>query len=232
MFGWATDLTTTRHAVGLPAVVAHMTDLHLDRVAVRPAAVRRALDLAGVQVVALTGDFFDRHYLPAALDEWIDALGARPTVAVLGNHDFRLGAGHRRALEGQLDRRGIALLRNAAATVGGVRFWGLDDPVTWHCQETAPEGPADLVLAHSVDLPFPLDALPAPLLCGHYHGGQVRILPGRLLARFVLRRERLALEQGILSGWTPDGRAYIGRGIGMSHMKVRLFAAPEIAVFT
>ena len=231
LLGLATDLEVTRHRIGLPARVAHMTDLHLDRVAIAPERVARALDAASADIVAITGDFFDQRYLPDRLDRWLDACSGRPVVAVFGNHDYRLGGPGRRALERQLLGRGAAVLRNEAATVAGVRFYGLDDPVTWHCREEAPEGPADLVLAHSVDLPFPLAELPAPLLCGHYHGGQVRILPPRLLARLVLRHERLALDRGILAGWTPDRRAYIGRGIGMSHMKMRLFSAPEIAVF-
>lgn len=230
MLGMAGDLEVTRHRVGLPAVVAHLTDLHLDRVRVRPEAVAAAIDAAGAAVVAITGDFFDSRYLPERLIAWLDALGPRPVVVVPGNHDHRLAEPGRSQLFALLDER-TTLLQNDAAKVGGVRFYGYDDPVTLRARVAPPPEAADVVLAHSVDLPIPLDALPAPLLCGHYHGGQVRVLPGRLLARLVLRHERLALGQGILSGWTPDRRAYLGRGLGMSHLAFRLLASPEVAIF-
>jgi len=231
VFGMAWDLEVTRHALGLPATVAQMSDLHLDRVCIAPARVATALDRAGAEVVVLTGDFFDTEYLPDRLEAWLDALGGRPCAAVLGNHDYRLGTAGRRDLVGRLEARGIRVLRNEAATVGGVRLYGLDDPVTWHAQEEPPADPCDLVLAHSVDLQFPVAQLPAPLLCGHYHGGQFRFAPNWVIARLVLRREPFALATGILSGWTPDRRAYIHRGLGMSHISARLRSAPEIAVF-
>ena len=230
VLGMAGDLEVSRHRIGLPAVVAHLSDLHLDRVRVAPERVAQALDREGAEVVAVTGDFFDSRYSAAALDRWFAAFGGRPVVTVPGNHDHRLREASRTALFAYLAARST-FLRNAEATVGGVRFYGYDDPVTFRARPAAPPPGVDLVLAHSVDLPVPLDTLPAPLLCGHYHGGQVRILPPRLLARLVLRHERLALEQGILAGWTPDRRAYLSRGIGMSHLPVRLFAAPEVAVF-
>jgi uncharacterized protein len=230
VLGMAGDLEVTRHRIGLPAVVAHLTDLHLDRVRVAPEAVAAALDAAGTAVVAITGDFFDARYRPDRLLRWLEALAPRPIVVVPGNHDHLLAEPGRSALFAILRER-TTLLRNAAATVGGVHFYGYDDPVTRCARTQPPPTPVDLVLAHSVDLPVALDTLPAPLLCGHYHGGQVRVLPGRLLARLVLRHERLALERGILSGWTPDRRAYLGRGIGMSHVTFRLFASPEVAVF-
>jgi predicted MPP superfamily phosphohydrolase len=229
VFGSARDLEVTRHRIGLPRRVALLTDLHLDRTAVEADRVAAVLDDVGAEVVALGGDFFDHRYLPERLDAWLAALGGRPAVAVLGNHDYRLGEEALAALVARLEPR-VAVLRNAAATVGGVRVFGYDDPVTERAPAVPPDQAVDLVLAHSPDLPVPLAALGAPLLCGHYHGGQVRVLPPRLLARLVLRREPLALR-GVLSGWTPDGRAYISRGLGMSHAAVRLFAPPEVAVF-
>lgn len=230
MLGMAHDLEVTRHRIGLPAVVAHVTDLHLDRVRVAPEAVGAAIDRAGAAVVAVTGDFFDSRFRQDSLEAWFRAFGSTPVVTVPGNHDHRLREPARSSLFAFLDDHST-LLRNAAATVGGVRFYGYDDPVTHRAALAPPPAGTDLVLAHSVDLPIRLERLAAPLLCGHYHGGQVRILPGRLLARLVLRHERLALERGVLSGWTPDRRAYLGRGIGMSHMALRLFAAPEVAIF-
>ena len=230
MLGMASDLRVTRHRLGLGAVVAHLTDLHLDRVRVGPERVRAAIDAGGARVVAVTGDFFDSLYDAARLVRWLDALAPLPIVVVPGNHDYRLPEPARADLFARLEEH-TTLLRNAAASVGGVRFYGYDDPVTLRAAKAPPPGPVDLVLAHSVDLPVPLETLGAPLLCGHYHGGQVRVLPGRLLARFVLRHERLALERGILAGWTPDRRAYLGRGVGMSHLTFRLFASPEVAIF-
>jgi predicted MPP superfamily phosphohydrolase len=230
VFGMAGDLEVTRHRLGLGVRLALLTDLHLDRTAITAERVARVLDAAAVEVVALGGDFFDRRYLPDRLDLWLDALGRRPAVAVLGNHDHRLAPGVRAALVARLEAR-VVVLRNEAAEVGGLRVFGYDDPVTQRAAPVVPASPMDVVLAHSVDLPVPLAALPAPLLCGHYHGGQVRVLPGRLLAHLVLRREPLALATGQLAGWTPDRRAYIGRGLGMSHVAVRVRSAPEIAVF-
>ncbi len=230
MWGMAGDLEVTRHDLGLGIRVAHLTDLHLDQVRITPERVRRALLDARVEAVVVTGDFFDRRYDPVTLTRWLKVLEERPSVCVLGNHDYRLSPPRLRDLVHILEAR-MPILRNEAARLGPLRVFGYDDPVTRRASRALPPPRTQLVLAHGPDLPVPLAALGAPLVCGHYHGGQVRILPPRLLARLVLAHEPLALRRGILAGWVDGRQAYISRGLGMSHFPVRFRSAPEIPVY-
>lgn len=177
----------------------------------------------------MTGDYFDRRYIEAELIALLDAVSPYPIVSVLGNHDYRLPpAAHARLIE-KLKSRG-GLLRNQVAKIAGLTVYGMDDPVTGRAAQTVP--PVDLVIAHSPDLPMARSEVPARLiLAGHYHGGQVRILPPRLLAALFLRDDPLA-RRGQLEGWFPGGPPpmYVARGLGESGLSFRLFCPPEIAV--
>jgi predicted MPP superfamily phosphohydrolase len=232
VLGTAWELSVRRHRLNLPRRCALLTDVHLDRLWVGAGRLARALDREGVEVVLLGGDYFDRPraFHAERLDRFLrQVLGGRPALAVLGNHDHRLGP--RRIELVQVLSRHSTLLRNAVGQALGLCVYGYDDPVTLRAARALPPRGVHLVMAHSPDLPVPVSALPAPLVCGHYHGGQVRILPRRLLARVALRHEPLALEEGVLEGWAAGGRVYVSRGLGMSHVSWRWGAAPEVAVF-
>jgi predicted MPP superfamily phosphohydrolase len=230
MLGGRRDLEISYHDAPWSVRIAHLTDLHLDCTGVGPQRIGDALSRIEPDLVVMTGDYFGRRVMPAALDALCAVLSPYPVFSVLGNHDHTLPERDRARLIGTLSAR-AGLLRNQTANYGDLVVYGMDDPVTRHAASECPK--ADLVLAHSPDLPMPLREVPAALvLCGHYHGGQVRVLPPRWIARLFLPRDPLA-RQGHLSGFMPGGppARYVSRGLGESGIGLRLFCAPEIAVF-
>ncbi|MGI8965614.1 MAG: metallophosphoesterase, partial [Limisphaerales bacterium] len=116
-----------------------------------------------------------------------------PTFACLGNHDGGRWASKYRGfkdteiVQGLLKRAGIILLQNAAQTVG-VRDWnltlvGLGDawaremlPEIAFAQVTINQGDGTIVLSHNPDTKTELQSYEWDLmLCGHTHGGQIRL---------------------------------------------------------
>jgi uncharacterized protein len=87
------------------------------------------------------------------------------------------------------------------------------------------------VLAHGPRTALKLEQLDRPSLClsGHTHGGQIYIpiFTPLILATFVhepFLRGRYALAGGV--------QLYVNRGIGMSGIRVRMNAPPEVTLAT
>jgi predicted MPP superfamily phosphohydrolase len=249
-------LEVTRRTIrlsGLPPAleglrVLHVSDLHWhpgsELARMLPAlAARLAYDVA-----VYTGDFIDD-------DGGIAAIGAilgqmprdRPSFAVMGNHDhLRRGFTGNRAtsawpndierLRASLQRLGITVLDNAARPLGSDRFYvaGVDDYTTAHDDLDAalgpvPPGAATLLLSHNPDIVFGLGARrPDLILCGHTHGGQIRLpLVGAVVTHSALpRRYAMGLVQ---YGGVP---LFVTRGVGYSGLDLRLNCPPEVAVLT
>jgi len=159
-----------------------------------------------------------------------------PTVAVLGNHDWRqFGA----RVWNALTAAGIPVLENDSIAIpdrrGTFHVAGLADlrsrrPDAVAALERVPEGEPVLMLAHDPDL-FPLVPDRVSLtVAGHTHGGQIALpaRPGRLprnLAEFISPFHRGLYRDG-------DATLYVNRGLGFTGQRIRLFTAREIAVLT
>ena len=184
-------------------------------------------------IVALTGDFvtYSRANIePAA--EILSKLRARYGVyAVLGNHDFRVGA---EAVASALRRHRIEVLRNAHASLhlGGERFCvaGVDDygygaDLHKALRGVSPET-ATMLLAHNPRIISHAARHRVGLvLSGHTHGGQVNLpLLGSLYGRSP---ERLRYKVG----WDrlEATQIYVTRGVGTIVLPWRLRCPAEIA---
>ena len=134
-------------------------------------------------LIALTGDFVT--YSKASIEPVAEILGglrARAgVVAVLGNHDFRVGAD---AVERALRRQRIQVLRNRHRLLhrGGASLYlaGVDDYGYGADMERAlrgiPERAATVLLAHNPRLLTAAACRGIGLvLSGHTHGGQVNV---------------------------------------------------------
>jgi predicted MPP superfamily phosphohydrolase len=230
--------------------VAHLSDFHaggrgassrlLERA--RAAALRFKPDL-----IALTGDYYDSSTsvtLHGLFDRWPAGV---PVLAVTGNHDVYRGAARLDAIVTQLKAGGVQVLRNdaVAVPVRGRPAWivGVDDPFTRHADEAAafarlPSGEAALLfLTHS---PASIAALASSrawiMLCGHTHGGQIRVLPsGRtpftpLLRRLIEdgpRREP-EIHRGI--HLIDDTVVVISDGLGTSQIPLRFRTRPQVVL--
>lgn len=225
--------------------IAQISDFHMgtwmnrDRLAHVVALVnQQAADL-----IAITGDFVS-YEVDAPLREMaapLQQLAAPDGVfAVLGNHDYYTGEQDK--VRAALRSFGIVELRNdlhtirrgnAALTLAGVDdcYDGMDDldqlTARLACNGRPP-GPI-ILLAHEPDLAERAAAagLFALQLSGHSHGGQV-ILPG--LGMLYLPRLARKYPRGLyhLNGMM----LYTNRGLGTSHLQIRVNCPPEITVFT
>jgi len=183
-------------------------------------------------IVVLTGDFvtYSRANIePAA--EILSRLRARYGVlAVLGNHDFRVGAD---AVTAALRRKRIEVLRNQHITVqfGGSSLYvaGVDDygygADVRRAVRGIPRDAATILLAHNPRIIHLASRHGVSLvLSGHTHGGQVNLpLLGTVYGRSP---ERLRYK----IGWDRLGatQIYVSRGIGTIVLPWRVRCPAEI----
>jgi predicted MPP superfamily phosphohydrolase len=228
---------------GLEGVrIAQLSDLHVGPQTSRRflARVRRAVEGAHPDVVALTGDLIDDHapdvaHLAAALGTLRAPLGV---YAVPGNHDVYANWPAVAARLGQLP---ITLLVNDAATVerGGARLTilGVGDPAgrgtaagpdPHAAALRVPPGAFTVALAHNPALWPSLAELGVRLtLSGHTHWGQ-----------FALPRRNWSLATPFLHDLamgahrTAASLLYIAPGTGFWGLPFRLGAWPEVTIIT
>jgi predicted MPP superfamily phosphohydrolase len=178
-----------------------------------------------------------------------------PTYAVLGNHDYaeqsrsapleQQAAGRR--VEVALREAGIHVLRNEAVALPepgaphsgnppALYLVGLDSyrrgGVPRHAFDSLPSCAPRIVLLHNPRSFAGLPAHAAPLaFAGHTHGGQIRVpfRPTWTLAR--LRKAWPLYADGWIEGYgQPGNRLYITRGVGFSHVPIRIGCRPEYTV--
>jgi len=214
--------------------IAQISDLHLgtmlgdeflDRVIDRLQELKPDLVVATGDLVDGQGDALNElalHFLAVKAP-----MGA---YAIIGNHEVYAG------LENSLrflHSAGFTVLRSEIAATGGIILVGIDDPsaAMRGLEPMVDAGKAlakvskddfIVLLKHQpvVDKETPFDLQ----LSGHIHGGQ--IFPFGILTRLVY---------GVSTGLTrlDEGRfLYVNRGAGTWGPPLRLFAAPEITLFT
>jgi len=222
-----------------------VTETYLEEV------VRRTNRLSPDMVV-VTGDIltgpvnaFWKKWLPASERDYVPVvarilakLQAGLRFAVLGNHDQGCGQQTVNRLAFSLKETGMTVLRNRSVpvSIGSDQIYiaGTDD--SWFTSNLPqamagiPENAFTILLSHNPDIHIDARRV-APIdltLCGHTHGGQIRIPfvtehvlpisdPARYLAGLV--RE-------------PHGYTYVNRGIGTLVFPFRLGAKPEITSIT
>ena len=212
--------------------IVQLSDIHYGMY-LSHATMTRILELTTAlepDLIALTGDFVTQS--PVFIDPVCDLLGRLRAplgvYAVLGNHDFRAGA--ERVAAG-LRRHGIRVLRNehCGLSVRGceIRLAGIDDS-RQHPDLASALRPLDperftILLAHNPVVLGDAAALGVDfVLCGHTHGGQIK-LP------FAAHWYRRHAPEGLLElGRT---RMYVSRGLGQVILPVRVGSPPELVAF-
>jgi len=218
--------------------LVHLTDLHhgaLMPLGLIRYVVNKANALAKDAIVC-TGDYVLEVRTTGEIDAvWpvLNELSAPDGVySILGNHDH--WADTSRSLH-WLNTTGQNLRHRVVPVErGGQRLWlaGAGDLWEDHLGLDAllAEVPPDecrIVLAHNPDTADSVYSTAVDLLlCGHTHGGQVR-LPGGHAP--VLPVKNKAYSSGLVT--SPRGTpVFISRGIGWAIYPVRLNCLPEIAV--
>lgn len=231
--------------------IAHLTDLHVGP-HIDAEFVRRCVGIVNdltPDLVVLMGDFVYRRseYGEICARELSALRAKRGVYAVLGNHDVWTDADY---IAGELHGAGISVLRDRseAVEVEGLRLWlvGIEDRghtggyfsdfrAFWESAaialqeivEPLPRSDSRLLLVHNPDF---CEMVPSGVidfaLCGHTHGGQVRlpfIGPPLVPSCFGTK-----YASGLVQA--PGTRVYVSRGLGMIDPPVRLFCLPELTL--
>jgi uncharacterized protein len=223
-------------------VACQISDFHVDRdedVARLEQAVK-AINRQRPEFVFLTGDYFSgpatmRHYISPfrrALAELNPAVGV---FAIPGNHDHwssisviqeALQAGGARVLANEHQR--VRVRGERLVIVGIDDLWSRRAEPARAFRGVMPED-CTIVLAHNPDTAlYTRHLAPGVMLCGHTHGGVVRIPFYGSVINSILR-----IGKQYYAGLNRYGEFYIytNRGLGTFWLRIRINCRPEISRF-
>ena len=209
----------------------HMSDLHIDVFPDFADVILGSTCGLEYDAVVLTGDYrFDTagDSGPALRGMSKLAEGLKgPIFAVLGNHDNLSMVSH-------LESYGLCLLINESVEIApGIFLSGIDDPHYFRCHDIkkataqVPEDALSILLAHSPEIYEEASRHGIDLLlCGHTHGGQIR-LPGG----FPLTINADCPRKYGSGRWAFASMVgYTSKGTGSSLLDVRFNCTPEVAL--
>ena len=242
------DVTSDRLPSGTPPTrLLHISDLHVERPGVREAQLLQLIECMQPDLILITGDYFNTSYnRDRQTLEQVRALLGQLWVPYGVYATLGTPVVDRREWAAPLfDGLPITLLRDAWQTVDldkgrRLTLLGLDcthdlpadaDHLA-RLNATAPNNAPQVLLYHSPELmPQAVGHGIDLYLCGHTHGGQVRLpLIGPLLTSSQLGRR-------YVMGSYHEGRThlYVSRGVGLEGLsapRVRFLAPPEITLVT
>ncbi|MFP3983803.1 MAG: metallophosphoesterase [Desulfurivibrionaceae bacterium] len=218
--------------------ILFMTDLHLDgHPDLTDALIEKCRNIEA-DLCLIGGDIRMKNYGPIApclrrLKRLVPHLRTTHGVlGVIGNHDCL-------EMAPDFEEAGIIMLINDSwnIEVGGETIWlaGLDDPHYYRTDNAGqafgnvPEDRFSILLAHSPEAYKEAAACrPDLYLCGHTHGGQIR-LPGRGPILTNSRAPRYTAN-----GWWQyrEMTGYTSRGTGASGVPLRFNCPGEITLIT
>jgi len=226
--------------LGQPLSLLHLSDMHAGG-DVPWSLIEKGITL-GIDLepdlICVTGDFIThklsgKSRYATLLKRLADHA---PTYAVLGNHDggkWAAGRGYSdtSVVRDILATAGITLLHNTSVEQSGLQLVGLGDLWAKECKPfrawskpAAPQSPT-VVLSHNPDskdtIPYPYELM----LCGHTHGGQLRV-PFSGATPFAPVRDHRFVDG--LCSW-KQRHIHITRGIG-NLMNTRLNCRPEVSL--
>lgn len=156
-------------------------------------------------------------------------------AGVYGNWDLMRPWLPKRFWQQALERAGLRLLVNEALCRKELRLFGLDDVRKGSPEYTVPEKrfPFECVLAHNPDtVPQALSSEMLHgidlILCGHTHGGQIRI-PG-FGALMCSSRYWKKFEYGLYENRHTGTRLLVSAGLGVTFIRRRIFCPPEAVI--
>lgn len=205
---------------------------------------QRLLDcVEGLQpdLIAITGDLIDQETqldLVPALARGLSAIA--PTYYVTGNHEWAVGRVN--DIKEILSQNGVTVLTNEVVTVDRrgmtLAIAGVDDPNGYADQKTGDELRTEFQADYSILLSH-RDTVEEYgnwgydlVLCGHGHGGIVRI-PFKNQGLLSTDRTFFPEYDGGMYDLSGGGRCVVSRGLGSNTVPFpafRLFNRPDIPV--
>ncbi|HJU09595.1 MAG TPA: metallophosphoesterase [Candidatus Binataceae bacterium] len=237
------DLPVRHLNPALSGIVAcQISDFHLDRdedVARLEQAVK-AINRQKPEFVFLTGDYFSgpatmRFYIEPFRRALADLTPSTGVFAIPGNHDHWSSIN---VIVDALDAAGVRVLANEheRVNVRGEKLVvvGIDDLWSRRAEPArafrgVTRDDCTIVLAHNPDTALYTRHLePGVMLCGHTHGGVVRIPFYGSVINSILR-----IGKQYYAGLNRYGEFYIytNRGLGTFWLRIRINCRPEISRF-
>ncbi|HHY75452.1 MAG TPA: hypothetical protein GX500_01565 [Firmicutes bacterium] len=205
-----------------------LADLHLETTPL--STIKRAVDLLVQEephITVIAGDFAESASLLIDLDQVLEPLGT--VYGVPGNWDRWTESPSYQDLT-----RVEMLVNRGVSPAEGIWLAGVDtallgDPSIDRALRGAPQEALVLLLAHEPDVASWVrpEHNVTLQISGHSHGGQVRLpLVGSVLLPPMGREYPMGLARA------PYHWVYTTRGLGMSHIPVRLLCPPEVTLIT
>lgn len=214
--------------------VMHYSDLHFKARGGREQRVEKIALGLKPDLVVFTGDWLERPSKMADLKDFVKSLvNGAPAFGTWGNLE-RWRRVDLAELQAALAEAGVTILTNqwTEVMIEGlpVVVSGVDDP-HYHFDDVRlatagrPAASLNILLAHSPDLVPALATNQFDLvLCGHTHGGQIR-LP--VVGALSTATETKIYDKGLFT--LGNTKLYVNRGIGTALLPLRFLCPPEVA---
>jgi predicted MPP superfamily phosphohydrolase len=220
--------------IGLGKRILQISDLHVDKLRISVAQLRKVIERTKPDYVMLTGDYtHEERYLPK-LERYVQMIAESgiPVYAVLGNHDYDLP--NLRLLLDMFAKYRIRVLRNESTVVDDWKLVGIDNASTGHSRpeasfagiDEAGAGPT-LVITHDPNVVLDIRRSYDYLMAGHLHGKQLNVP-----YFFKIKRKGPLADQGIYKGLhhMANGVCYISKGVGQAGFNARFMVRSEVTV--
>ncbi len=228
--------------------VAFLTDFHVGGPGFGGQLTPQAIDIVAQEqpdLVLLGGDYVDRGRWFEDSPAFNGLCQFSNVIGVLGNHDHRGGDKIAATIREGLARRGVVILQNESVSLrvrdSDVTIAGVDDPYTNHDDFVKTLRGAHwplMLLSHAPVIEDQIKpGMAGLILCGHTHGGQIRLSPSKRLtpldSTFYLDRffDRPVSRYQRGFHWATGNLLYVSNGIGTTRMPLRFMAPPEITIF-
>ena len=206
--------SVTSEKLHTPLTVVQVSDLHDARYGAKQCDLLDAIEAQRPDLIVCTGDLFNRRNGNAFQNAYTfieEAVKLAPVYVVQGNHEAKLGAIGEKHLNA-VKERGAVLLFNESRDVCGLHLIGLRQRASAdELRALIDPNQFNLALCHRPELFESYVGTGADLiLCGHAHGGQMRIGSVALYAP----------QQGWFPKYTAglyeiDGtKMFVSRGLG------------------
>lgn len=232
-------LKTDKYIGERPLRILHLSDIHIERLSIKPEKVVELVRQTSFDLIALTGDYLDKVTSIKPFLSFLEQICTIPSrygiYAVWGNHDWVI-APQLPLLRKKMEALGVRVLSNESVTIphhsGLINVIGIDDHHSGHSnvsrafQGIQPEG-FRLVLSHDPQVVKQISQPFDYLLCGHLHSGQIYYpLPIHSLTWGLkpLRKHLSGLQS---TRWGPY---YISAGLGQTGTNLRIGCRPEITI--
>lgn len=226
--------------------IIHISDLHSKEFGKDNKTLLQKIAKEQPDLILITGDIIDRRNYNEGPSVYFakECASIAPVYFSTGNHE--MWSGKLNGLEEKLNSIGINVLRNESKQIRigdeSIYILGIDDPAVYRTKEegevliknikkslkNVPKDSFRILLSHRPErVDIYKDSNINLILCGHAHGGQIRLpFVGGILAPgqgFFPRYEEGMHNIG-------NSIIEISRGLGNSSFPLRVFNRPELVV--